>query len=86
MVLNIGDSDSALDLSQYSNEIGSQVEVAISSLQSGLDNGYVNFFRLTLSRMLHNMCYFSYCSALVDSKNFVAKAYVGYVLRLISNA
>lgn len=39
VVLNLGDSDEVLDLSQYSQKVASQVEVTVSSLQSGLEPG-----------------------------------------------
>ncbi|XP_073813072.1 maltase A1-like [Musca autumnalis] len=41
VVLNIGDVDVPLDLSQYAQKVGQQVEVSVSSLQSGHEPGQV---------------------------------------------
>lgn len=39
VVLNIGDVDVPLNLSQYAKKVGQQVEVSVSSLQSGIEPG-----------------------------------------------
>lgn len=61
VVLNIGDSEKELNLTEIYAGVGDQVEVAVSSIQSGIDEGQ-----------------------LTSARNFVAKPYLGYVLRNIA--